>query len=134
MIDSSNYSFDTLTNVLEGYIHNSDSISDKLLRNQQVISEQLNELSKNDNSILFLFLGALLGLSLTLLWNCIMTIKNNYYLRCKLKKYEGLYLAFNKYETADSKPFRCFELKQNKNKLKIINGISLLGYEDYKEK
>lgn len=132
MIDSSHNNIEIFTNMMDGYINRSDSIANKVLQSQQIISEQLNELSKDDNSILFLFLGAILGLALTLLWDYITTTKKNCYFSNKLKKYEGLYLAFNKYDTADSKPFRCFELKQDKNKLRIINGISLLGYEDYK--
>lgn len=132
MIDLSHNNIDTLINMKAGYIHHSDSIAGKLLQNQQIISEQLNELSNDDNSVWFLFLGAILGLGLTLMWNCIMTIKENWYFSSILKKYEGLYLAFNKYEIADSKPFRCFELKQDRNSLKIINEISLHGYEDYK--
>jgi hypothetical protein len=121
---------------MHGYIHHSDSIARKVLQNQQIFSEQLNELSKDDNSISFLIIGAVLGaffgLALALLRDCIMTVRKNRYFSNSLKRYEGLYLAFNKYDAADSKPFRCFELKQDKNKLRIINGISLLGYEDYK--
>ncbi|WP_460516287.1 hypothetical protein [Cyclobacterium sediminis] len=132
MTDSVYYNIDTFTNMMYGYNHHSDSIASQVLQNQQLISEKLNDLSKDDKSILFLILGAILGLALTLLWEYIMAIKKNCHFRNKLKKYEGLYLAFNKYDTVDSKPFRCFELKQDKNKLRIVNGISLLGYEDYK--
>lgn len=132
MTDNNNFKIDPIVQMIEESIHHSDSVAQSILEKQIIISNQLTEIANSDNSWLYVIFGAILGLFLTLAWNYIIFIKKNCYYKSRLKKYEGFYLAYNKYDNDDRNPFRCFDLKLKANRFKIVNGISMLGYEDYK--
>lgn len=81
-----------------------------------------------------MFISAIIGLFLVILWE--EGIKH-LFRKCKNKrkysKYEGCYLAFNKYQNDFnvSNAFHFFELKRNGNNFLITNGISMLGHPDF---
>ncbi len=123
---------------MQKYLINNDSVNNILSTNQTKILRELNELtntSKESNDILFLivgaFFGAILGVVLTLVVDWIRKKIVNNKFKKEYSQYEGIYLAYNKYDRGEDKVFRCFELTRDKNKFIIKNGISALGHEDF---
>ncbi len=135
MTDSLHANLDSSLVIINQQLHYQDSTLGFISSKQSEILFTLEKIEQGNNSYSYLLIGALIGsifgLLLTLLWEFIRTKRKNHRIKQALKQYEGLYLSFNKYDDAKQKVFRCFELKRQKNKLIIKNGISLLGYEDF---
>ena len=81
--------------------------------------------------IILLVVGAFLGLSITLLWEKYRDIRKNRRYAKSYSKYEGVYLAFSKYDTSEDKALKYLEIVREKNCFNIVLGISLQGHEDF---
>jgi hypothetical protein len=82
-----------------------------------------------------LWIGAVLGTIVSSIIGIFIFFIKNWQRKCRFKnqysKYEGSYLAYQKYDTGQNTPFRSFKLQRKGNEFFIENGKSCLGYPDF---